>query len=121
MAQKTLLTRLRARFTGRPDTEHEQAIFRLLVGVILFLYLLPQAFGGHEPNLLLFAAMVCYLTLCGTVFGWIFLLPAASPARRVFAAFLDIGSTTAFMYYLGEYGAVLYIAYLVIMFGHGFR
>jgi two-component system sensor histidine kinase RpfC len=121
MALTSILTGVRARFTGRPDTEHEQAMVRLLVGVILFLYLLPRAFGGHEPNLPLFGAMVCYFTLCAAVFGWIYFSPAASPARRVFAAFLDVGSTTAFMYYLGEYGAVLYIAYLVITFGHGFR
>ena len=121
MTLKSILAGIRARLRGRPDTEHEQAIVRLLVAVILFLYLLPQAFGGREPNLLLFAAMVCYFTLCGTVFGWIYFFPVASPARRVFGAFLDVGSTTAFMYYLGEYGAVLYIAYLVVTFGHGFR
>jgi len=121
MALTSILAGVRSRFKGRPDTEHEQAIVRLLIAVILFLYLLPQAFGGHEPNLPLFGAMVCYFTLCATVFGWIYFFPAASSARRVFAAFLDVGSTTAFMYYLGEYGAVLYIAYLVVTFGHGFR
>ena len=121
MALTSILAGVRARFKGRPDTEHEQAIVRLLVAVILFLYLLPRAFGGHEANLPLFGAMVCYFTLCATVFGWIYFSPAASPARRVFGAILDVVSTSAFMYYLGEYGAVLYIAYLVVTFGHGFR
>ncbi|HZF23178.1 MAG TPA: ATP-binding protein, partial [Burkholderiales bacterium] len=121
MALNSILAGIRARFRGRPDTEHEQAIVRLLIAAILFLYLLPQAFGGSEPNLPLFGAMICYFTLCGTVFAWIYVFPAASPARRVFGAILDVGSTSAFMYYLGEYGAVLYIAYLVVTFGHGFR
>src|SRR5713226_6404770 len=103
MAQKSILARIRTRLVGRQDTEHEQAIVRLVVGTVLFLYLLPLALRGNELNLLLFTAMVCYLTLCGAVFGWIYFFPAASPARRVIAAFLDIGSTTAFMYYLGEY------------------
>jgi two-component system sensor histidine kinase RpfC len=121
MALTSILAGVRARFKGRPDTEHEQAIVRLLIAAILFLYLLPQAFGGSEPNLPLFGAMICYFTLCGTVFAWIYFLPGASPARRVFGAILDVGSTSAFMYYLGEYGALLYIAYLVVTFGHGAR
>ncbi len=121
MARNSILARFRARFAARSDTEHEQALVRLSVAVALFLYLLPAAFGGQQANLLLFAAMVCYIVLCGAVFGWIYFFPMASPPRRVFAAFLDIGSITAFMLYLGEYGASLYIFYLVVMFGHGFR
>src|SRR5882672_5902800 len=114
MALKSTLAGIRARLSGRPDSEHEQAIVRLLIAAVLFLYLLPQAFGSRELNLLLFAAMVCYTTLCSAVFAWIYFSPGASPARRVFAAFLDVASTSAFMYYLGEYGAVLYIASLVV-------
>ena len=121
MTLKSTLAGIRARLSGRPDSEHEQAIVRLLIAAVLFLYLLPQAFGSRELNLLLFAAMVCYTTLCSAVFAWIYFSPGASPARRVFAAFLDVASTSAFMYYLGEYGAVLYIAYLVVTFGHGSR
>jgi two-component system, sensor histidine kinase RpfC len=120
-----ILSRIRTRFTGRPDSEHEQAIVRLVVAAVLFLYLLPLALGGdqspRQANVPLFAAMVCYVALCAALFGWIYFSPAVIPARRVLAAVLDIGSTTAFMYYLGDYGAVLYIAYLLVIFGHGFR
>src|SRR5256885_4039301 len=121
MTLKSILPGIRKRLSGRPDTEHEQAVVRLLVAAILFLYLLPQAFGGREHNLLLFAAMVCYFTLCATVFAWIYFFPATSPARRVFAAVLDIGTNTAFMYHLGESGASFYMFYLLIIFAHGFR
>ncbi|TMG92930.1 MAG: hypothetical protein E6H72_05935, partial [Betaproteobacteria bacterium] len=121
MTLKSILAGIRARLSGRPDTEHEQALVRLLVATILFLTLLPQAFGGREPNLPLFAAMVCYFALCGTVFGWIYLFPSASRARRVFVALLDVGTNTAFMYLLGESGASLYMFYLLVIFGHGFR
>jgi two-component system sensor histidine kinase RpfC len=126
MAQKSILARFRARLAGRPDTEHEQAIVRLLVGAVLFLYLLPQAFndGGevrNEASLLFFATMVCFMALAAAVFGWIYLLPAPSPVRRVTASFLDIGTATFFMYNLGEYGTPLYIVYLWTIFGNGFR
>jgi len=69
MALTPILASLRARLSARPDTEHQQAILRLLVGVVLFFYLVPLAFGGSEVNLLLVAAMVCYLTLCAAVFA----------------------------------------------------
>jgi two-component system sensor histidine kinase RpfC len=121
MASKSLLARLRSRLTDPTDSEREQAMLRLGVGLVLFLYLLPHAITDREANFFLFAAMICYLVLCATVFIWIRIAPAPSPARRVFAALLDIGSTSAFMYYLGESGAVLYSFYLLIMFGHGFR
>ena len=42
MAQKSILARIQARLAARPDTEHEQAIVRLVVGAVLFLYLLPR-------------------------------------------------------------------------------
>jgi two-component system, sensor histidine kinase RpfC len=122
---KSIFSRVRDRFTGRPDSEHEQAITRLVVAAALFLYLLPLAFGDQNAsgrvNALLFTAMIGYLVLCAALFGWIYLAPAVLPARRVAAALVDIGATTAFMCYLGDYGAVLYIAYLLVIFGHGFR
>ena len=117
----SVFARFRARLAARPDSEHEQAIVRMLVGLVLFLYLLPRAFGGDEANLPLFAAMLCWLALCAAVFGWIYVFPAASPVRRVAASFLDVGGASAFMWYLGEYGTPLYIFYLWTTFGNGFR
>src|SRR5712692_6932384 len=128
MAQTSILARIRARLAARPDTEHEQAVVRMLVGVVLFLYtLLLLAFKGNEvpaeANLLLFAVkgLVCFMVLACAVFGWICFLPAPSPVRRVAASFLDIGATTFFMYNLGEYGTLFYIVYLWIIVGNGFR
>lgn len=120
-------SRFRDRFARRPDSEHEQAIVRLLVGAVLFLYLPLLAFRGNEVpgggNLLLFAAvgLVCFMALAAGVFGWIYVRPAPSSVRRVAASFLDIGTTTIYMYYLGEYGTPLYIIYLWTTLGNGFR
>jgi len=127
MARKSILARIRARLAARPDTEHEQAIVRLLVGAGLFLYLPLLAFRGNEApgeaDLLFFATigLVCFMALAGAVFGWICFLPAVSPPRRIAASILDIGTTTFFMYHLGEYGTPLYIFYLWTIFGNGFR
>jgi len=125
MALKSILAGLRTRLSARPDTEHEQAIVRVFVYSGLFLYLLPQAFGGaavrNEANPLFFSAMICFMVLAAVVFAWIYLFPAASPVRRVTASFIDIGATTFFMYNLGEYGTPFYVVYLWIIFGNGFR
>jgi two-component system sensor histidine kinase RpfC len=119
-----ILAGLRARLSGRPDTEHEQAIVRLLVGATLFLYLLPEALknAGRDASLSpIFVAMLCFMALAGVVFAWICIAPSASPSRRVVATFLDMGATTYFMYNLGEYGAPLYMVYLWTIFGNGIR
>jgi len=122
-----ILSRLWARLAARPDSEHEQAIVRLLVGAAFFLYLPLLALKGQdvggEVDLLPFAAisLVCFVVLSGMVFAWICFFPAPSPARRIAASFLDIGTTTYFMYYLGEYGTPIYIIYLWTILGNGFR
>jgi two-component system, sensor histidine kinase RpfC len=125
MTQNSLLARIRARLAARADSEHEQAIIRLLVVGLFFLYLLPQVFTGSEAyggfDLQFLLAMVCVTLLAGAVFGWIYFVPAPSPVRRVAATVLDIGATTFFMYHTGEYGSPLYIVYLWTIFGNGFR
>ncbi len=125
MALKSILAGLRARLAARPDTEHEQAIVRLAVYSVLFLYLLPQAFGSielhNEVNPLFFSAMICFMVLAAAVFGWICLFPSASPVRRVTGSLLDVVATTFFMYNLGVYGTPFYVVYLWIIFGNGFR
>ena len=120
---KSISERLSSRLSARSDSEHEQALVRLLVGALLFLYLLPKAFYGdvQRADVLMLFAMVCYMIFASAIFGWIYLLPASSPPRRVCGAVLDIGAVTFFMFNTGEYGAPLYIVYLLIIFGHGFR
>jgi two-component system sensor histidine kinase RpfC len=119
------LTHIRERFAGRPDTEHEQALLRLFIGSVFFLYLLPQVFIGQESHgradLQFLLAMVCFMLLAGTVLGWIYVAPGASPVRRVAGAVLDATFITYFMYETGEYGTPLYAVYLWIIFGNGFR
>ena len=104
-------------------TEYEQILVRLVVGPLLALYLLPEAFTGVDGrvDLLLLAALACYLTFASAMFGWIRLSPAPLPLRRICAAFLDISMVTFCMYRTGEYGAPMYGVYLLVTFGHGFR
>jgi two-component system, sensor histidine kinase RpfC len=116
---------VRARLAARPDTEHEQAIVRLLVGVVLFFYLLPGAFtdsGSESDNGLLYlAVMIGYLTFAAVVFAGILLRPGVSVARRLASAVTDVSAVSFFMSQLGVHAAPMFLIYVWITLANGFR
>jgi two-component system sensor histidine kinase RpfC len=115
----------RARLKGRADSEHEQALIRVAVGVVFFLYLLPEAFqDGTEAWALersLFLPMVGFMVLAAAIFAAIVISPGVSPARRVFGAVVDSAAASYFMARTGVNGLPLYVVYLWIIVGNGFR
>ena len=76
---------LRARLAARPDTEHEQAIVRIAIGVVLFVYLLPGALRetGLAPGTgrLYLAVMIGYLAFALAVYAGILFQPGISTMR----------------------------------------
>ncbi len=121
---RTLLRRLRDRLRDRPDTEHEQALVRLAVGGVFFAYLLPAALSGDEAgamHLPMFAAMLSFMAAATLIFAAILVWPAASPARRIAGAILDSATASYFMVLIDGDGLPLYVVYLWITFGNGFR
>jgi two-component system, sensor histidine kinase RpfC len=110
---------LRARLAGRPDTEHEQAIVRLFVGAAVLIYLLVRtAAQDFEPT---FFVMAAYLAVAALIFTHIMVAPGESPARRVLAAVLDIGTLTGMMAMHGESAAPLFLIYVWVTLANGFR
>jgi two-component system sensor histidine kinase RpfC len=122
---RDLAGRLRARLKDRPDSEHEQALVRLAVGAVFFLYLLPEALrdgldaGTDETSLLL--PMFGFMVLAAGIFASIVISPGASPVRRVLGAVVDSAATSYFMVRTGVNGLPLYVVYLWIIVGNGFR
>ena len=113
------LGRLRARLAGRPDSEHEQAVVRLIVGFVLVAYLLPDALENRpEPTLLVLAA---YLGVALLIFLNILAFPGVSHTRRVLAAVADVGTLTWCMAFLGERAAPLFLVYVWMSLANGFR
>jgi len=117
------LAKLRARLSGRPDTEHEQAIVRLLVGLALGLYLLPeilqrQAAGLAEQHILVWLG---FLAASAGIFGAILAWPGESPWRRTFGAVLDISTLTWCLVHFEEQGAPLFLVYVWVTLANGFR
>jgi len=122
---RDLLRRLHARLRDRPDTEHEQALVRLAVGTVLFFYLLPEALSGgldagiESTSLLL--PMFGFMVLAAGIFASIVASPGASPVRRVLGAVVDSAATSYFMVRTGVNGLPLFLVYLWIIVGNGFR
>jgi len=110
---------MRARLAARPDTEHEQAIVRLAVDVLIVLYLLPGAIAQNlEPTIIV---MFGHLAGAILIFGHILLAPGISPLRRVLAVVVDIAAVTALMAFIGERAAPMFLLYVWITLANGFR
>ena len=110
---------MRAKLAARGDTEHEQAIVRIVVGALLVLYLLPGALANHEEPTI--HVMLAYLAVSVLLFVRILAAPGASPTRRVIAAMADTGVATWCMATLGERAAPLILIYVWITLANGFR
>jgi len=110
---------LRARLAARPDTEHEQAIVRVLVVGLLCLYLTPGAIAGSDYATI--TVMLAYFVTSVVLLGVMLMSADISPTRRVVAAAADIGVVTWCMAFLGEHAAPMVLMYVWITLANGFR
>lgn len=122
---KPLNTSLRARFSHRPDSEHEQALVRLAIAALILCYLLGLA--STSPRHLDTAFFwVLGVILSETLLGFgllvaIVINPAASSVRRLIGMAADFFTLAAVMSLHGEILAPLYIVYLWVAIGNGLR
>ncbi len=120
-ALKASLGWLRERLRARPDTEHEQVLVRVAVGIALGLYLLPEILerrAAGEPHILVWMA---FLSLSAALFVWIVASPGVSTLRRTLAAALDAATTTWCMVHFDAAAAPMILIYLWSTIGMGFR
>jgi len=104
--------------------EKEQASLRLVVVCIVFLYVLfitnKESFSSEYSGLLTkYGIFYIIISIVLRLFAEYELLSAV--VRRYSGMVLDITITTIFMYYLAEYGALLFSVYLWVAVGNGFR
>jgi two-component system sensor histidine kinase RpfC len=114
-----VLQGMRARLAARPDTEHEQGILRLIISSLVFLYLLPDALTKHD--ILPLYVMGIHLVLALVIFLRIAYSTIVSPARRVFAQLADVAAISWYMAVFGESAAPLFLLYIWVTLGSGFR
>jgi two-component system sensor histidine kinase RpfC len=113
------IAQLRGRLAARPDTEHEQGILRLVISSLVFLYLLPDALLKQDT--LPLYVMGIHLVLALIIFFRIAYSTNISPSRRVFAQFADVAAISWYMAVFGEPAGWLFLLYIWVTLGSGFR
>ena len=112
---------IRRQLSNRPDSEHQQAIIRLLVlgtatayatGVTLF-----SQWKGQNPSLPFFIEFVVGLGLLGLIV----LSPGVSYVRRIVGMLIDYSMMTISMVIVGEPMAGLVVVMLWVTVGNGLR
>lgn len=119
-----VIERLVPRWAGRADTEHEQAVIRLLVGGLAAIYLLYLQIRGDTPVSLFNPVLLTisgFFFLTATIFIWLYHSPGVSVPRRLLGAVTDLGLTSLAMYLNGNLAAPMFCIYLWVTFGNGFR
>ncbi len=123
-ALKRGLGLVKLRLKGRTDSEHEQAIVRIVIVGILALYFVILAWLRDFTELRFALGAIwagVYLFISAGYVAAIVISPAPSPLRRTIAMITDMSTLSALMYWGRESGTPLYPIFLWITFGNGFR
>ncbi len=116
--------RLCGPFRNRPDSEHEQSLVRLGLGLAASIYLAVTTYhdGSIDPHgrYSLWLATI-FLLMAISWLAWIAVRPERCPLRRVLGILSDLGACCAAMYLVGRSGAPFYVILLWVIFGNGFR
>ncbi len=116
--------RIRDTFAQRPDSEHEQAMIRLVIVFLLAIYIFLSVGQNRriDPDEIVTVAIAAFcLLFSASVFTHIVVRPGTSPLRRTIGMAHDNGMAAYMMVALGEYCAPFYIILLWVTFGNGFR
>jgi len=115
---------LRARLRERADSEHEQAILRIVLVGLITVYMwgrVNAAPSTSDDDRILLAGLAAFFSLSVAIFGAICLWPGVNVQRRVLGMLADAGGTTFALFLAGDSGVGLIGVYLFITFGNGFR
>ncbi len=114
---------LRLKRTG--DSEPEQAKLRLAIALLLVVYFcIPWGDDEHFVDILKSAPNLLILTatsIAVLIFAALVLNPRPSPIRRTAGILLDMVSLSILMYWTGGDHVPLFVFYLWVTLGNGFR
>jgi diguanylate cyclase (GGDEF)-like protein len=118
-----LFATVRERLAGRSDSEHIQALVRIVIAILGLLYVMyinaseKLTVGQtHVPPLVLLVVSVSI-----GIFLLIVIWPQASPSRRLIGMVFDFGMTSYFMYVMEDNGILFFPVYLWVTIGNGLR
>lgn len=119
-----MLKHVKDRLSGRPDSEHEQALLRVAIGIVVFAYFTaalylraPGAADGLSEALIITGA---FLVVAGLLLLAIIVRPGKSPLRRILGMVADLGGTTIVLA-MSDQAAPWVGVYLWVTMGNGFR
>jgi len=121
---KALISMFREACSGRPDSEHEQALTRIAVLAVVFLYLCGVGIlqGFHDTGV---RAVFVLVGIEFVVGAWILFAitrdSGESPRRRIVGMIADYTMMGVAMSLMGGLLAPVYVVYLWVTIGNGLR
>lgn len=115
-----ILLRLQGRVRARPDSEFQQSIIRLAIGIIFYIYFSSVPLDEVSRHIALLTLALFFSVSLGLSVATLIDLKA-SRNRRVFSMVLDYGIVSSLAITTGEAGAPLHVVYLWATLGYGFR
>jgi two-component system, sensor histidine kinase RpfC len=117
------LQSFRKLFANRPDSEHQQAIVRLMIAAMILAYLLGLQWVGSPGNTDTFSVTVI---LIEAIVGLLILLsiiakPGITHWRRIIGMLADYTTLAVFLSAKGEVLSPLYVVLLWVTIGNGLR
>jgi two-component system, sensor histidine kinase RpfC len=110
------------RIRSRPDTEVQQALIRVAIGVIFLIYYsssLAALDDGIRSTAL--SVLVLFTGLALLIVTLALASLNASPPRRILAMVLDYATCSFLLTFTGEAGSPMLVVYLWVTLGNGFR
>ncbi len=111
----SLISSIRKTLNARRDSEHEQALVRMVLVSLISVWLF--AFGITEA----YIGCAVYLLVSLLLLIWIIVSPEINPARRMIGVVGDMVAISSALYLGNEYAAILLAVYLWVITGNGFR
>jgi two-component system sensor histidine kinase RpfC len=116
------LSRLVERIRSRPDSESQQAMIRVVIGLVFLAYFSSDLASLDELTRNTAQSISILFTGVAALFVALTLLDLnASPSRRVAAMAMDYATCSFLLTYTGEAGSPLLVVYLWVTLGNGFR
>lgn len=121
-ALRNILTRVVPSLKKRTDPEHEQAVIRIFIGFVAGIYLLAVMDTDNSNfQVISITGMITFFIFAIAILLSIIRSPGVNVPRRIFGCILDNGTATAFLLLNGNLVAPIFIVYLWVSFGNGFR
>ena len=115
-----MFTQIRQRLKQRPDSEHEQAVVRIINCLILALCTSIASYFNAIDPIVVFMYLAS-IPFCIFILLWVCVQMRTNHVRRLIAMLADVGTTTFALTMSGEAATPLIVVYFWANFGNGLR